>query len=284
MNFAIKSATVGAASAVAAAALLAHAALAEGMPRRGAAKSPAPEQQRACTLSANVALTSQYVFRGLSQTAEEPAVQGGFDATCGMFYAGVWASNLDWGAGVGGGDVANLEIDWYAGVKHKTGRITWDIGVIYYSYPGSQDFVPGRRNDYFEVKVGGSSEIWKDGTFGVTVFYSPDYQYETGRTWTVETAFAQVLPKVGRFTPTFSALLGWQTNEGTTQYGLSFGNLEDSYLYWNAGVTLAFHDKWSLDFRYWDTSLSRNAGGPAFCGGPLFQCDERFVGTLKFTY
>ena len=82
-------------------------ALADGPSRRGSIKDPveAPAP-RACALSANVALATEYVFRGISQTAEGPSIQGGFDATCGMFYAGVWASNLDWG--VSGTDI---EID-----------------------------------------------------------------------------------------------------------------------------------------------------------------------------
>ena len=61
--------------------------------------------------------------------------------------------------------------------------------------------------------MGGSAEIWKDGTLGVTVFFSPDYQYETGNVWTIETGFSQVLPKIGMFTPTFSALLGYQVGD-----------------------------------------------------------------------
>jgi uncharacterized protein (TIGR02001 family) len=233
-------------------------------------------------MSANVALATEYVFRGYSQTAEGPAIQGGFDATCGMFYAGVWASNLDWG-GVGGEDIANIEMDWYAGIKPKTDRITWDIGVVYYSYPDSVDWT-GFDNDYFELKLGGSAEIWKGGTFGTTVFFSPDYQYETGNVWTFEFAFAQTLPTVGMFTPTFSALLGYQVGDDAAYIDRNMANLDDSYLYWNAGVTFGFLEKWSLDLRYWDTNLSDNAGGSGFCRGPTFQCDERFVATLKFTY
>src|SRR6202008_4268592 len=137
-------------------------------------------------------------------------------------------------------NAASIEMDWYAGIKPKTGPITWDIGVIYYTYPnGSTPAVSGlpAKNDpnYFEIKVGGSAEVWKDGTFGVTVFYSPEYQYETGQTWTVEGAFAQVLPKIGMFTPTFSALIGFQSNEGTAAYRNGIGNGDDQYTYWNAG-------------------------------------------------
>src|SRR6476659_1523036 len=79
-----------------------------------------PAETRRCTFNANVALTTDYVFRGFSQSADGPAVQGGFDATCGMFYAGVWASSLDWGTIATPGpdtNAANIEMDWYGGVK-----------------------------------------------------------------------------------------------------------------------------------------------------------------------
>ena len=164
-----------------------------------------------------------------------------------MFYAGVWASNLDWG--VSGTDI---EVDWYAGIKPKTGRITWDLGVIYYSYPSSTEAFAGFDNNYVELKVGASAEIWKDGTLGVTVFFSPDYQFETGNVWTVETGFSQVLPKIGMFTPTFSALIGYQVGTDNAYRTRITAGGDDNYLYWNAGVTFGFLEKWSLDLRYWD--------------------------------
>jgi uncharacterized protein (TIGR02001 family) len=111
-------------------ALFAGPALADGMPKRVRAKAPeaAAPAPRLCALSANAALASEYVFRGFSQTAEGPAVQGGFDLTCGWFYAGVWASSLDFAGGQGATfDVlgfpfdASLETDLYVGIKPKTG-------------------------------------------------------------------------------------------------------------------------------------------------------------------
>jgi uncharacterized protein (TIGR02001 family) len=268
--------------------MLAAPAQADGMGKRGSLKDP-PKPEERCKHSANIALTTEYVFRGFSQTSQGPAVQGGYDLTCGIFYAGVWASSLDF---AGSTDVnltpfdASIEMDWYIGIKPVTGRITWDLGVIYYSYPNRVN--PGLDLNYLELKVGASAEIWKDATLGVTVFWSPDYQLESGSTWTVETGFTRVFPKFNalhrEWTPSFSALLGWQINEGNASYKFAYGNGDDSYLYWNVGFTLGFLDKWSLDFRYWDTNLSSNAGGSAFCRGQTFQCDERFVATLKFTY
>lgn len=262
------------------AALLAGPAYAGGLPGDGRIAAP-PPAPRACALSANVGLTTDYVFRGFSQTAEDPAIQGGFDATCGLFYAGVWASSLDFGVAAQKGldeNIASIEVDVYAGIKPTTGPVSWDLGVIYYTYPDAFD--PGAELNYLELKVGASGTIWKDGTIGVTVFYSPEYTGETGDVWTVETGFSQGLPSVGMFSPTFSALLGYQTGDSDDWRGL-FANGDDSYLYWNVGVSLGFLEKWSLDLRYWDTNIS-DAGD--FCSGDLFQCDSRFVATLKFTY
>ena len=292
----VRFAALAAPSAVAfALAFLAGSAHADGM-RRGSVKdAPPPPPQERCKFSANIGLATEYVFRGVSQTQEGPAVQGGFDATCGMFYAGVWASNLDWGANEGS-NIANIEMDWYGGIKFNTGRIAWDLGVIYYTYPNGADIGVSATGDfpvsaefnYVELKVGASAEIWKDGTLGVTGFFSPDYQYETGNVWTVEAAFTQNLRKftfIGReWSPSVSALIGYQAATGggadKARYINNVTLDDDHYLYWNAGLTLGFLEKWSLDLRYWDTNIDRADD----CKGPLFACDERFVATLKFTY
>jgi uncharacterized protein (TIGR02001 family) len=163
--------------------MLSGPALADGM--RGSLKDT-PKPAERCKHTANVALTTEYVFRGISQTSEGPALQGGFDLTCGIFYMGVWASNLDWGGtglfGFSGNDaVANIEMDWYMGIKPVTGRITWDLGVIYYTYPNSAKLgvnalgaVDSREYNYVELKVGASTEIWKDATVSATAFWSPE--------------------------------------------------------------------------------------------------------------
>jgi uncharacterized protein (TIGR02001 family) len=292
MNTSIRRLAAGGA-AFAAALLLAGPVLADGY-RRGSMKD-APKAEERCKHSANVALASEYVFRGVSQTKEGPAIQGGFDLTCSIFYAGVWASNLDWGGTPDGNSVANIEMDWYLGIKPVTGHITWDFGVIYYTYPNSARIavdglgLPDRRDyNYVELKVGASGEVWKDGTAAVTVFYSPEYQYESGGVWTVEGSFTQVLPKFNllhrTWTPSVSALLGWQ--KATSDTAVYINNVtgdDDSYLYWNVGLTLGFLHKWSLDFRYWDTNIDRQPGFLP-CSADLFSCDSRFVGTLKFTF
>lgn len=250
-------------------------ALADGMSKRkGMKDAPVEPPKSDWSISYNFAVTSEYVFRGISQSAEDPTVQAGVDVTYKIFYAGIWGSGVEFGSAVD----AWGEIDYYAGIKPVLGPITLDFGVIYYTYPSATD--PGAELDYVEVKIGASGTVWKDGTLGVTVFYSPEYTGKTGDVWTVEGTFAQVLPKFRDITPTISGTLGWQAGDAAA-YSAVIANGDDNYLYWNVGLTLGFGDRFSLDFRYWDTNIS-DAGG--FCSGQILQCDERFVATAKVTY
>lgn len=96
------------------------------------------EPPKPVTVSANVALVSDYRFRGVSQSDKQAALQGGVTVTheSGV-YAGAWASNLA-GWGTFGG--ANLELDLFAGIKKPIASgTTIDIGLTWYMYPGGAD-------------------------------------------------------------------------------------------------------------------------------------------------
>lgn len=89
------------------------------------------------TFSANVTMTSDYRFRGISQTENDFALQGGFDAAHESgFYVGAWASNLA-GWGTFGG--ANMELDLYGGFATEFSDIAVDVGVIWYVFPAGLD-------------------------------------------------------------------------------------------------------------------------------------------------
>ena len=128
--------------AAAMAALFAGSALAQTpppAPAPAAAPAPAPAPEPDWTFTGNVGLYSQYVFRGISQTNEKPALQGGFDlGHKSGFYAGTWASNISW-LSDGNPDVsASLEWDFYGGFKLPLpADFTADFGVLYYWYPGT---------------------------------------------------------------------------------------------------------------------------------------------------
>jgi uncharacterized protein (TIGR02001 family) len=92
-------------------------------------------------ISANVGVYSQYVFRGLTQTNEDPALQGGFDYShASGFYVGTWGSNISWFADLNPGNSVSLEWDAYAGFRKSWDQVdglTTDIGYLRYEYPGS---------------------------------------------------------------------------------------------------------------------------------------------------
>jgi len=95
----------------------------------------APAEPEASPLSFNVSITTDYRYRGISQSRLKPAIQGGVDyALPGGFYVGAWASSIKWIKDAGGG--ASAEVDLYGGYKGEiTKDLTYDVGVLTYQYP-----------------------------------------------------------------------------------------------------------------------------------------------------
>jgi len=83
--------------------------------------------------SANVSMTSNYVWRGMTQNSNTVAVQGGFDVAYANFYAGVWGSPVDFN------DNANSEIDLYLGYASEFQGVSYDVNYCQYTYPGMTD-------------------------------------------------------------------------------------------------------------------------------------------------
>ena len=144
--------------------------------------------------SANVALSTDYMYRGGSQTNEQPAISGGFDyAHSSGVYVGLWASNVDFG------DSANIEIDYYGGIAGEfSNGIGWDVGGLYYQYPGVKDAdEAGGDFDFFEGY--GSltytfSDVQLEPAIGVKFSYSPDYFGENGDSYYVNADLGLSLP------------------------------------------------------------------------------------------
>jgi uncharacterized protein (TIGR02001 family) len=220
---------------------------------------PAQAGDNKLALSATTVFTTDYMFRSISASAQDPAVQPEFDLTYGIFYAGIWGSNTDFGDGV--------EIDYYVGITPKWKDITFNIAGLYYTYPGADEI------DYFELKTGAS---WTGGnwTLGVTNYWSPD-NFGLGTEsdaieGSVGYAFSGKL--LNFFSPSISGLVGYQAYE----------DIVPDYTYWNAGLTLGFMEHWSADVRYFDTDYSE-----AECfiqSGGFGNCDARVVGTIKAVY
>jgi uncharacterized protein (TIGR02001 family) len=238
---------------------LTGAALADG--EYGSVKDAPVEEGRKFTWSITLGATSDYIFRGLSLNDEDPAFQPAINIGYGIFYAGAWGSNIT------GDGFAPWETDFYAGIKPVWGPVTFDLGAVYYSYLGADDPL-----DYVELKAGMSFSPFTNLTLTPVFWYTPDQDnYVT--TYSIEGTAAYVLPAVGIFTPTVSALVGY--TEAPDDAGF-FGPSSD-YTYWNAGVALAV-EKFTFDFRYWDTNLD-SVQGDAFYGLD----DERFVFSASVT-
>ena len=178
-------------------------------------------------VSYNVALTSDYVFRGVSQSDENVALQAGIDWNKDIFYAGAWASNVDFG-----GDV-DYEVDLYAGVKPTAGKFSFDFGVVHYAYP--QD----NNGNVTEAKAAVSYPVGA-GTIGAAYYTDLDDSFDT---YYVELNGAYPINDKWAV----SGALGKQ------EYNWGF-----SYDTWNVGASYNITDVFSVDLRYHDTSENFN--------------------------
>jgi|EndMetStandDraft_9_1072997.scaffolds.fasta_scaffold08711_2 uncharacterized protein (TIGR02001 family) len=227
---------------------------------------PPVEEVRTHSITVNGGLTTDYVFRGQSQSDEGPSVFAGVDLAYGIFYTGFWAASVD--DFVSEGDV---EIDVYAGIKRSYNGVDFDLGVIYYTYP--DDGYPFEVS-YLELKASASAKIWRDITVTGTVFYSPDYTGEAGATWTFEGKASAPLPMWGL---TASGAVGHVTSDDDDGvFTAAFG--DESYTYWNVGLSRTFREHYTIDVRYWGSDADP-ATEPAHSN-----VDDRVVATFTFNY
>jgi len=234
--------------------------------------------------SVNATYTSDYRFRGFTQTQEKSALQGGIDVVWPNFYVGLWASSVDFGNEPLNGfqDIASVEVVPYVGFKRNIWGYNVDLRAIYYAYPGGNgQYNPAKLAvkdlDYFEAMIGWSREIHPGLTLDSKIYYSPDYQGSTGQNWVFETGVARKLGTYHGISPTFSAMLG--SNYGEE----SKGGLD--YYYWNAGFSFLFADYFEFDIRYYDTfDVPTDAASAALSGVTSCRnlCDSRVVARITF--
>jgi uncharacterized protein (TIGR02001 family) len=247
--------------------------------------APAQAGDNKLSLSATTVFTTDYIFRGYTNTGNGPAVQPEFDLTYGMFYAGIWGSNIKPAAGtnvVTGApeNIGDIEIDYYAGITPKwswnSSSVTFNIGALYYTYPNYCEGKCGLLDpDYFELKT---AATWTGGNWslGVANYWSDEYFGFAGNSDALEgsVGYAFSGKLFNFFSPTISGLVGYQW----------FEEVAEDYAYWNAGLTLGFMEHWSVDVRYWDTDLSTAGCFTLTTYNSDSGCDARVVGTLKAVF
>jgi uncharacterized protein (TIGR02001 family) len=91
------------------------------------------------SISFNVGATTDYIFRGISQSQHDPALSGGVDYShASGLYAGAWLSTQKWVEKTSLKTDSDFELDIYGGYKGEAGDIGYDVGLIRYSYDGNQ--------------------------------------------------------------------------------------------------------------------------------------------------
>jgi uncharacterized protein (TIGR02001 family) len=190
--------------------------------------------------SATLTMTSNYMFRGLSFTNDQPALQGSFDWGYGNVFAGVWGSSIS--------DIDDsgyeLETDWYAGYADSVAGIDWFVMPIYYSFTDNN--LSPDANMW---------EIWLDASYAINdtftmhgmYAYSPEMSYEYGDGNYIRGDVTANLPQGFSLT----AGVGYQDVEGTGDTGTAF-----DYTHWD--ITLAKSVAgFDLSLMYSDTNADK---------------------------
>jgi hypothetical protein len=195
----------------------------------------------------NVGVANDYVFRGYSQTNGNAQVFGGVDATLGNFYAGSWASNVDFGDGT------DVEVDLYGGHSSEIEGFKVDFGFAGYLYPSQPD---GSDYNYVELKADISRAIGPV-SLGTSLSWSPDY-FGVDRSATYVEANAA-----------FALADSWKVSGAV---GHQVTDVSGDYSTWNLGVEYNLTKTALIDVRYSDTDRHDPLAG------------GRAVASLKFDF
>ncbi|MGH8817890.1 MAG: TorF family putative porin [Achromobacter pestifer] len=197
------------------------------------------------TLTANVTLASQYRYRGLMQSNNQPAIQGGFDlAHASGFYLGNWNSSISWLDDSNRDVSAPVEMDFYGGYKGSlTQDVPVDVGVLQYYYPG--DYPSGYTSP-------DTTELYAGIGYGPVMF-----KYSIAMTnlfGFADSKYSQYFDLSGNFDTgvwglTVNAHIGHQ----------QVRNVGDgSYTDWKLGLTKDFGQGLSVSVAYLDTNADHN--------------------------
>ncbi|MCQ4167076.1 TorF family putative porin [Tahibacter harae] len=221
----------------------------------------------AAATSGTLALTSDYLFRGISQTNQKPALQGGIEyAHDSGFYLGAWGSNISWLSDYSSAAApisSSLELDVYAGWRGNLGEsLKLDAGIYSYYYPG--DYPHGFVRPY-------TTEVYVGLALGPAAL---KYYHSAGNLFGFADSDGSGYLDASvnyEFSP------GWLLNAHAGRQRVK-GNSAASYTDWKLGLTRNFDRGWSLALAYADTDAERAVYTNAY-GNFL----GRSTGTLTLT-
>ncbi len=194
------------------------------------------------SFSGSILLTNDYVFRGISQSDDVPAIQGSIDWSHDIgAHLGLWASNVKF-------TDASIEIDYTAGFGTTIDKFSWDLTAIYYHYPGAASSL---NYDFWEI---GPSVGYDFGFLSVSAGanFSPEYFGDSGDALYVSGGVEIPLGK--------SFALAGNIGHQSIDKNANFGT--DDYLDWGVSLSTSF-EGFDFSIGYTDTDLSDSqcAGG-----------------------
>jgi len=205
----------------------------------------------ASPFSTNVTLTTNYLYRGISQTGAKPAVQGGFDyANANGVYVGAWGSSISWLGDAGVATNAGLELDTYAGYKGTASAISYDVGFLRYNYPG--DYVAGATK-------ADTNEIYGAMTYSIV---TAKLSYALGDLFGVSDAKGSTYIDLSAAYPigdsgyTIGAHYGKQTYKGSTADALKAAGADPTYADYKLSVTKDLGAGYSASLTYSKTNAA----------------------------
>ncbi|MBN8281124.1 MAG: hypothetical protein J0M16_10985 [Gammaproteobacteria bacterium] len=215
-------------------------------------------------VSSTITLASDYDFRGITQNALGPAVQASLDwsGESGL-YAGLWASNIDFGDDGAEGSTPDIELDLILGYAGNfTENLGYDVGATYYKYLGDNN--NDVNVDYLELYTGLEYQ-WVSGK----IWYSPDFGNSGDTAW-----YAELNGEVP---------LVWDvslTAHGGYNFGDYWKNSDDEFYDWSVGLARSFGN---FDFavKYVDGSDLKSADGTP---DDVFTSESKVVFAVSTTF
>jgi uncharacterized protein (TIGR02001 family) len=229
-------------------------------------------------IAGTVGLFSDYKFRGISQTSNNPAFQGSLEYSvpvagdAAALYASVWGSNVNFfGA-------QSLELDWTGGVRGTIMGIGYDLNVIYYSYPGGVEDL-----NYVEPGIKLSYDLGFAVPY-VGARYSPDFQgaariannlnsfARTGHAEYYTAGVTVPLPFLADYSPVLAGEIGHQSISNNALWGTP------DYTTWTVGLSATAYTL-AFGLQYVGSNLSL-----AECFGGTNVCDDRVVFSVSKSF
>jgi uncharacterized protein (TIGR02001 family) len=211
----------------------------------------APSEPDRFSFAIRGGVASDYVYRGTTLSARQPAVGAGIEATFGQFYAGATAASVKLPS------EPQAEFTFSGGVRPKIGNVDLTIGATYYSYPGELFPGPTGSINYWEAGIRGDTTIGESIRVAAGYAWSPNVS-NTGA-WSQYAAAglgydvpSRLLPQDIGVSFTGGAGYSWFGRQSPVLGGFPLPD----YLNWSAGMTIT-RKMLSLDLRYLDTNLSR---------------------------